>query len=229
MLRAVRGHHIWPKPLGPQTIVVDAGAHRGQFSEILIRDYGCRCYLIEANPAFALALKVEGAAGIVSGALAARDGVTGFHSHMNPESGSILPGLPGSSAGAVSEVEMISLGTLMKRFNLTHIDLLKLDIEGAEFELLEATPDSILQSITQITVEFHDFQTRFAGQELFARAKATMKCLGFVCCQMAFRTHGDVLFINARVTKLPILQRVHLRLAARFVERAKAFVLGATG
>src|SRR5438046_8020747 len=90
MFRQIRGHHIWPAPANSKSVIVDAGAHRGEFSAALIADYGCRCFLIEANPVLAAELKVPGAAAVVSGALAARDGRTTFHLNPNPESGSIV-------------------------------------------------------------------------------------------------------------------------------------------
>src|SRR3954469_16200601 len=92
MLRKVRGHHIWPAPLNRESVVVDAGAHRGEFSATLIADYGCRCFLIEANPRLATELKVPGAAAVISAALAGHDGRTPFHLHPNAESGSIVAG-----------------------------------------------------------------------------------------------------------------------------------------
>lgn len=218
-LRAVRGHHIWPAPLGPNSIVVDAGAYRGQFSATLITDYGCRSFLIEANPVFVAALEIPGAAAIISGALAARDGATIFLHHSNPESGSIIPGPQGASVEDGSHVEGISLATLMERFRLSQIDLLKLDIEGAEFELLETTPDAVLRAISQITVEFHDFQARFARRALFEKARDRMHKLGFVCCVMSFRTHGDVLFLNRKRLRLSRVQSYYFRYAARWFSK----------
>src|SRR5436309_1063465 len=91
MLRKIRGHHIWPAPLNSESVVVDAGAHRGEFSAALIADYGCRCFLIEANPKLADELKVPGAAAVMSGALAAKDGRTALRLKANLESSSILP------------------------------------------------------------------------------------------------------------------------------------------
>jgi FkbM family methyltransferase len=219
MLRRIRGHHIWPAPLNSDSIVVDAGAHRGEFSRALIDEFGCRCFLIEANPELARELRVPKADAVLSAALAASDGKASFHSRDNPESGSIIA--DASTNGSVT-VETISLPTLMKRFRLQSIDLLKLDIEGAEFELIAQTPDSVLRSISQITIEFHDFQPQFAGQQLFEQARARLKHLGFISCLMSFRTHGDVLFLNRERLRLGAVRTLYAQRLARFREKAQA-------
>ena len=220
MLLRIRGHHIWPAALNSDSVVVDAGAHRGEFGAQLVERFGCRCFLIEANPKLASELKVPKGAVKVSAALAASDGTATFHPHDNPESGSIIANR-NSDAGTVS-VEMVSLATLMKRFQLDRIDLLKLDIEGTEFDLIAQMPDAVLRSIGQLTVEFHDFQPRFAGQQLFERARARLEQAGFVCCVMSFRTHGDVLFLNRGRLRLGAARAVYVQRLARFREKAKA-------
>src|SRR5262245_4651352 len=136
MLQRIRGHHIWPAPLNSDSVVVDGGAHRGEFSRVLVNQFGCRCYLVEANPVLARALNVNETAVIVPAALAARDGIATFHTCPNPESGSIIA--QENRNGSLT-VETISLPTLMSRYQLNRIDLLKLDIEGAEFELIAQT------------------------------------------------------------------------------------------
>jgi hypothetical protein len=102
------------------------------------------------------------------------------------------------------------------------VDLLKLDIEGAEFEVIESTPDSILRSIGQITVEFHDFQPRFAGRGLFERARRRLVNLGFACCLMSFRSNGDVLFLNSEQLRLRAGRRFYCEFGARWVEKFRS-------
>jgi FkbM family methyltransferase len=54
----------------------------------------------------------------------------------------------------VIEVPAYSLGTIVEKLGHDHIDLLKMDIEGAEYEVLEGLLDSpVLPS--QLLVEFH--------------------------------------------------------------------------
>lgn len=196
----MRGHTIWTKHLGPQSIVVDSGAHRGEFSRELKRRFGCGCWLVEANPYLAAKLRADGFATAISAALGSSDGKTQFIFRENPEAGGVVS--QSANESVVEEVQMISLQTVMRQTGVTRIDLLKLDIEGAEFDVIEKTPDDLLISIGQITVEFHDFLPGFRGRGLFERARQRLAKLGFVCWRMAFRTNGDVLFVNLRTSGL---------------------------
>jgi FkbM family methyltransferase len=211
-MTCVRGHHIWPAPLTQNSVVVDAGAHRGEFSAEIIRRFGCQCHLIEANPELAKNLTVAGAASITAAALGACDGRGTLHVSENLEAGGLFNA---SAATTGVEVETISLATLMERLGITKIDILKLDIEGAEFELFVSTPDDVLRRIGQITVEFHDFKLYFRGRGLFENARERLIALGFICCNMAFRTHGDVLFLNPGRTGLRLWQSFYARWFAR--------------
>jgi FkbM family methyltransferase len=215
-LASVRGHHIWPAPLTKDSVVVDAGAHRGEFSAEIIRRFGCQCHLVEANPRLVETLIVARAESITAAALDARDGRGMLHVSENPEATGLFDA---GSATIGVEVETISLATLMQRLGIAKIDILKLDIEGAEFDLIASTPDQILQRINQITVEFHDFKPAFRGRGLFANARARLQSMGFDCCNLAFRTHGDVLFLNRTRLRLAAKQRIYFQFCARWIEK----------
>jgi hypothetical protein len=53
------------------------------------------------------------------------------------------------------EVESVTLKTLLVKIGLNAIDYLKLDIEGAEYELLEKVKAEDLAGFKQIFIEFH--------------------------------------------------------------------------
>ncbi len=215
-LASVRGHHIWPAPLTKDSVVVDAGAHRGEFSAEIIRRFGCQCHLVEANPKLVETLIVAGAESITPAALDAHDGRGMLHVSENPEATGLFDA---GSATIGVEVETISLATLMQRLGIGKIDILKLDVEGAEFDLIASTPDQILQRINQITVEFHDFKPAFRGRGLFENARVRLQAIGFDCCNLAFRTHGDVLFLNRARLRLAAGQRIYFQFCARWIEK----------
>lgn len=52
-------------------------------------------------------------------------------------------------------VEMKSLKSIMDELGHKHIDVLKMDIEGSEYDVIENILDAKI-AITQLTVEFHD-------------------------------------------------------------------------
>jgi len=201
-LRRIRGHTVWIGPLCPDSWIVDAGAHRGEFSEEVHRLCGARTLLIEANPILASALKPPPRGEIVQAALSAMDGTADFIFSRNAEGGGIT-GASEDPLGESQEVETISLETVFTRLGTKPIDLLKLDIEGSEFELIEKTPDAILRGINQITVEFHEFLPTFANRRLFDKARKRLESLGFACFVMTLRGRGDVLFLNSARISLP--------------------------
>ena len=59
----------------------------------------------------------------------------------------------GASSGIT--IEGCTIEMLMEKYSLTSIDLLKVDIEGAEYELFEKTPRSVLKAISRIGLEYH--------------------------------------------------------------------------
>ncbi len=63
------------------------------------------------------------------------------------------------------EVECISLKDIFERNKIGRCDLLKLDCEGAEYEILLSTPKKYLQKVTEIRMEVHSADK---NQELFA-------------------------------------------------------------
>ncbi len=189
---------------------MDAGSHKGEFSTELHNRFGCRCIAIEANPKLAHTIPVPPGGEVISAALGSRDGQATFVFRDNPESGSVFAQKDDLGNSTVP-VEVFSLKTVMQLMGLTRIDLLKLDIEGAEFSLIAETPDEVLTSIAQLTVEFHDFLPEFANLGLYEAARARLEHLGFRCFPMALRTHGDVLFLNSKTTRVSLIDSLSLK------------------
>ena len=94
-------------------------------------------------------------------------------------------------------VRTVSLPTFMREAGITAIDLLKLDIEGAEVAVLKNLPGECLERIKQITVEFHDFEFTEHGKEL-PIIDELLKEKGFAKIKFSVRSNMDVLYINRR-------------------------------
>lgn len=218
----VRGHTVWLPGIKRGGVVVDAGAHRGEFSGMMTSRFGSRCHLIEANPELGARLQSPTFASVRCAALSGKDGRAHFIKRDNLETGAISDRAHDQDPEPCS-IETISLDSMVRQLNLPGINLLKMDIEGAEFELIEKTSDVTLQSIDQITVEFHDFLCEFKNRGLYEKARDRLEALGFLSCNMAFRTHGDVLFLNSARLQLGALEKIYLRLAARYVEKIREY------
>lgn len=76
-----------------------------------------------------------------------------------------------TAASAVSNshpltVSAVSLASVLHGPDLTHIDLLKLDCEGAEYDILMNSPAAVLEKIDRIVMEYHDNIKPFSHQDL---------------------------------------------------------------
>jgi FkbM family methyltransferase len=83
-----------------------------------------------------------------------RDGLVSFFPPHKPEhvSHSVLP--PGSTRARPITVPLRRLASIMQELGHDHLDLLKLDIEGAEYAVIEDLERSDVRP-AQILVEFH--------------------------------------------------------------------------
>jgi FkbM family methyltransferase len=197
----IRGHTIYTPPLRPDSVIFDVGANRGGFARLMKQSFGGDYFLVEANPDLAGRLAAESGFSARCCAVAARQGTIPFHIAENDEGSSIL-NLPSSSeCGCVHrqtvQVPAATLDSLIAESGRRRIDLIKMDIEGAEVEVLEQIPDALLRRVGQITVEFHSAEV--FGFDLRAGVERVLRRLrrnNFLCFDFSYGARSDVLFIN---------------------------------
>lgn len=66
---------------------------------------------------------------------------------------------PGASGPNETMVECTTLAQIIDEHDLARIDLLKMDCEGAEYEILYATPASHLQRVRELRMEYHNLDS----------------------------------------------------------------------
>lgn len=94
-------------------------------------------------------------------ALAAQSGEREMRTEGESQLRSLVPSdRPGAEEKTV-KVRAITVADLMNRYQLDEIDLLKMDIEGSEWEVLLSTPASVLRRIRRIQFEYHEVHARF--------------------------------------------------------------------
>ena len=66
------------------------------------------------------------------------------------------------------KVQTISLNDFIKKNKLKKIDFLKMDCEGAEYEILYNLPKNVLNSIKKISMEYHNINETYNVTNLVA-------------------------------------------------------------
>ena len=151
-----------PHDLHP-TVILDIGANTGMASLRFARLYPqARIYAFEPIPSnFALlSLNTAPYANITAlqVALGANDGTLRMHGPAdgwNFISHSALT--PPAGGGPAIEVSGRHAGSLLRELGITQVDLLKIDVEGAEHEVLVALPDDLLKKTGWILGETHGY------------------------------------------------------------------------
>ena len=66
----------------------------------------------------------------------------------------------------VVKIEAVSLAGVFDQHEIDHLDIIKLDCEGAEYEILMKTSDEIFKKIDRIIMEYHDIDENYHHQKL---------------------------------------------------------------
>ena len=180
-----RPNFIYLDRLDETSVVVDVGCgHDADFSMHFIEKYGSRAIALDPTkkhePSLrSLAQRSNGRFQHIGIAVASTGGTLTFHESCDNESGSILDGHANVQADQVNsyDVEAVTLRCIPPRIGSPQVDLIKLDLEGAEYELLNNASEQDLAPYAQIFVEFHhhcvqDYSLRDTQQTVEAlRAK----------------------------------------------------------
>jgi FkbM family methyltransferase len=153
-----------PAPLGRSPRIVDAGGHLGLASLYFLHRYpGCQLTTLEPNPSVAPLLRRTLApyatrATLLEAALSTATGSSPFHITTDNRvnvTGGIENREPADRAVTRLTVSRVDACQLLS----DTVDLLKLDVEGHEFELLPL-PVFAPHHVRNLVVEFHDVERR---------------------------------------------------------------------
>jgi FkbM family methyltransferase len=189
-------HGLCPALLGPRSVIVDLGANKGEFANAMAQQFGCRVYSVEASPETFNRIQDGPLIRKFNAAICGSSGPVKLNVSSNSEATS-LKRLNSFDYVDVVTVPGLTLNEFLKNNGIAKIDLLKVDIEGAEIEMFNSCPDDFLRSIDQITVEFHEW----AGISTITEVKTILRrlrSLGFSSFNFSRTNFGDVLFVNSR-------------------------------
>ena len=141
-------------------VVVDGGANIGAFAAFVLM-YAPRANLVCVEPLARNVelcrenLRKETTCVVHHAALMGKPGTVVLNDYGDDASAchSVLD--YGAEESGKEEVSAITLEEIMTGQNIDRIDILKLDVQGAEFEIVELTPIRVLKRIGFITMEVH--------------------------------------------------------------------------
>lgn len=144
-------------PLTPESIVFDVGGYNGDFAAELSKRFGCKVYIFEPVPEFyqRCVNRFEN-----------NKKITCFNYGLSSANGFLDIGLAENASsfssphatGETQKVQIRSIVECIKELNINKIDLMKINIEGGEFDVLPAIIKSgDIAKIHYLQVQFHNF------------------------------------------------------------------------
>lgn len=155
-MRAFTENLRYEYPLTKDSIVIDAGGYEGNFARLIGERYGCRVFVYEPIKEFFDAIKKR---------LAANPNITVLNCAIGATERKETFGVKGDMTGIActsnnreEEVQIVAIDQVLGLLAGTdkQVDLLKLNIEGMEYEVLEALLErGLTHRFTNIQVQFH--------------------------------------------------------------------------
>lgn len=147
-------------PLNAESVVIDAGAYTGDWSAQIIQRYDPKMYLFEPVSRYANDLANRFASNpkvvIRNVALGACDGTARISNAADASSISTIKPDEGE------QIQIRDVHDAIQEHSLSKIDLLKLNVEGSEYEIIPRLFEKgMLTNIEHIQVQFHPFPSQY--------------------------------------------------------------------
>jgi FkbM family methyltransferase len=217
-LRRVEWIHCHTVHLGylqAGSIVIDVGANVGGFSRRITAVTGCSSYALE--PLAGAFDRIPEGERIRKFNIAAanQNGPVNFNVSSDPLGSTMLDVISSDNLGSVT-VRATTIESFVHAHGISRVDLIKMDIEGAEVSVLDSCSDEFLSGVTQLTVEFHDFNGQVPRSEV-QRIVGRLKRLGFFYVRMSGIGNQDAWFINRALCGISMLECLYIRYVVRNV------------
>lgn len=157
MERIIKEHTFFDDLFRDEIVVIDLGACRGEFINEINEIYKIKkAILIEASPTNHATLIQKPNYVIYNNLISNTDDVevSFYEDNNSPYNGSYIFNY---FNGVEYKIKTKTLESLMVENEIDYIDILKVDIEGAEYDVMPSISDETYSKIGQITIEFHDF------------------------------------------------------------------------
>jgi FkbM family methyltransferase len=149
-------------PILEGDVVVDMGAHIGAFAVRAARlAHRGKVYSYEAARKNYLLLEENRQLNGLENLFIENSAISNRRGEMHlytPANNSILGSLRQDTSSFKEMVQAITFVDIIADRAIAQIDFLKIDVEGAEFDILFANPDETLGITQKIVIEFHEFE-----------------------------------------------------------------------
>jgi FkbM family methyltransferase len=136
-------------------IVVDLGGYEGQWTSDIYSRYRCKVHVVEPVASYAKTIAER---------FEKNEDVFVHQCALGAQSGSVNIALSADASSAFKTTENVELANVvlfdhwMKQLAIDEIALLKINIEGGEYDLLDyLIENGIVKKIHNIQIQFHDF------------------------------------------------------------------------
>jgi FkbM family methyltransferase len=201
------GHTFITDFLGKGSVCIDLGANMGNFASDIEKT--TEATIVSVEPVFALfdALPVRARRAKIRAIVQTEPGEMTINIYPN-----CCPSILDIPAGGEPVKETVicqSLAEILATVDGQNIGLVKVDIEGAEVDILRNTPPEVLRKAAQYTVEFHDFMAASLKPAVDATI-VNMNAAGFVTIRFSLLDNTNILFVRKDMLRYGALSRFWL-------------------
>ena len=163
--------------LNERSVVFDLGGYHGEFSEKICEKYHSQIYLFEPIEEFykiaVERLKKYSNVKCFQIALGIDNKMDYFNLAANETSSF------SNTDAAKEKVQIVHIGDFLTQYQIDKVDLIKINIEGGEFDILEfLLKNNLVQRFQNLQIQFHDFveNADHRRSEIRKQLSRTHKC-----------------------------------------------------
>jgi FkbM family methyltransferase len=157
-------------PLTADSIVVDVGGYEGQWASDIHARYGCTVHIFEPIIQFQTYLdwRFQHNSKVIVHPLGLSDRDSEATFRLSADRTGLY-----KDSGPECQVRLVAAAPFLSEIGVQSIDLMKINIEGAEYDLIEHLVDTnYIHRIQHLQVQFHDFFPD--AQDRLARAREVL-------------------------------------------------------
>ena len=209
----IQQHYVIASAISDQSMVLDLGANVGDFAGQMIARFGCQVLAVEPEQTNFDSIPNHPKLRKFRGAVGGTCGHFGVQISRDP-TGHRLGALASANAGVATEqvVAVHDFSSLVALAGVRQIDVMKIDVEGCEWDWLDTITDPQLLAISQLTIEFHDFLPEYRESNRTWPAYKRLIGLGFHCIEDPVFGSYNVLFVNPRLKARKFADRAFIPL-----------------